>query len=238
MKKVFFLALAIISLGLVACAELQKAAQTALETSTALTSEDIGRGLKEALNIGISKGADQLSLKDGYFKSAYKILLPPEARKVTDKLRVIPGYENFENIILEKVNRGAEDAAIKAKPIFMQAIREMTFTDAINILMGDKNAATQYLQRKTTDNLYNAFLPVINQSLNKFNAITYWGDAVNTYNKIPLVQKINPKLDDYVTKEALKGLFAMVEKEERNIRANKISRTTDLLRRVFAKQDK
>jgi len=114
----------------------------------------------------------------------------------------------------------------------------MIFNDAMGILMGEKNAATAYLQRTTSQPLYNEFNPVIVSSLDKFQARKYWADAVNAYNKIPFVEKANPDLDDYVTKEALKGLFSMVEKEELNIRTNISARTSDLLRRVFAKQDK
>ncbi len=204
----------------------------------ALTSGEVGSGLKEALNVGISKGADVLSATDGYFKSPYKILLPPEARKVADKLKNVPGFKNFEETILEKINRGAEDAAKKAKPIFVSAITQMTFADAMNILMGEKNAATVYLERTTSDKLYQEFNPVIVESLDKFDARDYWSKAVTTYNKIPFVEKANPDLDDYVTKEALNGLFGMVAKEELNIRTNLAARTSDLLRRVFAKQDK
>ncbi len=215
------------------------ALQSALETLGAgeLTNAEVSSGLKQALEIGIGKGSDLLSKKDGYYKSAYKILLPPEARKVTEKLSGIPGFSNVENIILEKINRGAEDAAKKAKPIFVSAIRQMSFADAMDILLGEKNAATSYLNRTTHDPLYNEFNPVIVQSLDKFDARKYWKDAVNAYNKIPFVQKANPDLDDYVTNEALKGLFAMVEKEELNIRSNVAARTTDLLKKVFAKQD-
>ena len=186
----------------------------------------------------LSKGADVLSATDGYFKSPYKILLPPEARKVADKLKNVPGFKNFEETILEKINRGAEDAAKKAKPIFVSAITQMTFADAMNILMGEKNAATVYLERTTSDKLYQEFNPVIVESLDKFDARDYWSKAVTTYNKIPFVEKANPDLDDYVTKEALNGLFGMVAKEELNIRTNLAARTSDLLRRVFAKQDK
>ncbi len=216
------------------------ALQRTLETLGAgeLTTAEISSGLKQALEIGIGKGSDVLSQKDGYYKSAYKILLPPEARKVTDKLKSVPGFSNVENIILEKINRGAEDAAKKAKPIFVNAIKQMSFADAMDILMGEQNAATAYLNRTTYDPLYNEFNPVIVNSLDKFDARKYWKDAVNAYNKIPLVQKVNPELDDYVTKEALKGLFSMVEKEEKNIRTNIAARTTDLLKKVFAKQDK
>ena len=215
------------------------ALQRALETLGAgeLTTAEISSGLKQALEIGIGKGSDALSKKDGYFMSQYKILLPPEARKVADKLRNVPGFTNVENEILEKINRGAEDAAKRAKPIFVNAIRQMTFADAMDILMGPDNAATSYLNRTTHDPLYQEFNPVIVQSLDKFDARKYWSDVVNTYNKIPFVEKANPDLDDYVTKEALNGLFGMVENEEKNIRTNIAARTTDLLKKVFAKQD-
>ena len=234
MKKLFFVFLCF---QLTACDP--AALQSALDALNAgeLTNTEVSSGLKQALELGIGKGSDLLSKKDGYYKSAYKILLPPEARKVTEKLSAIPGFSNVENIILEKINRGAEDAAKKAKPIFVSAIKQMSFADAMNILMGEKNAATTYLNRTTNTQLYSEFSPVINQSLDKFDARKYWKDAVNTYNKIPFVQKVNADLGDYVTNEALKGLFSMVEKEELDIRSNVASRTTDLLKKVFAKQD-
>ncbi|NUQ23454.1 MAG: DUF4197 domain-containing protein [Saprospiraceae bacterium] len=233
-----FATLLIFVAGLSACttAQIQQTLDNVLG-DTPLTDAEVGGGLKEALNIGIGKGADLLSQKDGYFKSSYKILLPAEARKVTDRLKNVPGFSNVENIILEKINRGAEDAAQKAKPIFVTAIKSMSFQDAMGILMGNTDAATRYLERTTYNQLYQEFNPVIAQSLDKFEARKYWSDAVNTYNKIPLVEKANPDLGDYVTKEALKGLFSMVEKEEINIRRNAAARTTDLLRKVFAKQD-
>lgn len=234
-KKLGILAVAA-TLTLTACEQLQQVATTVL-TQQVLSNEDIGNGLKSALEIGIGKGADVLSQKGGYFNSAFKIQLPPEARQITDRLKVVPGFNKVEDIVLEKINAGAEDAATKAKPIFVSAIKQMTFTDALNILMGDKNAATAFLKRTTYDQLYQAFSPVIVQSLDKFDARKYWGDAVNTYNKIPLIKKVNPSLDDYVTREALNGLFTMVEQKELSIRSNKAERVTDLLQKVFAKQD-
>lgn len=231
-KKIGFL---FFILQFTACTELQNLAGALSES--ALTSAEAGQGLKEALEIGISKGADRLSQTDGYFKSAYKILLPEEARKVTEQLKVIPGFSQVEEILLEKINRGAEDAAKKAKPIFVSAIKEMTFDDAVNILLGEKNAATSYLNNSTRIQLYSEFNPVINNSLDKFDANEYWANLVNRYNSIPFVDKVNPDLGDYVTNQALDGLFGMVEKEELNIRTNISARTTDLLKKVFAKQD-
>lgn len=203
-----------------------------------LTEAEAASGLKEALSLGIGKGSELLALKDGYYKSEYKILLPAEARKITEKLKVIPGFNNVEEIILERINRGAEDAAMKAKPIFLNAIKEMSFMDAMNILLGNQDAATRYLETATNEQLYQQFNPVIVESLDRLNARKYWADAVAAYNKIPFVDRANPDLDDYVTREALKGMFGMVAKEELNIRTNLSARTSELLKKVFAKQDK
>jgi len=228
-------------MGLVSCdpAALQQVLDAAGQAAAngALSQEQIGNGLKQALEIGITKGAQQLSSTNGYYKSQYKIPLPPEALKVTEKLRGIPGFADIEEQILEKINRGAEDAAKKAAPIFKDAITAMTFTDALDILMGADNAATSYLNRNTNTKLYSEFNPVIVASLDKFKAREVWSKAINTYNKIPFVEKVNSDLDDFVTKKALTGLFDMVAKKELDIRKNVNARSTDLLRQVFAKQD-
>ncbi len=236
--KLVKLALVCVAFSLSSCSpqQFQEVLGSVLENG-ALTDGEVSSGLKQALEIGIGKGSDQLSALDGYFKSPYKILLPPEARKVTDRLQKVPGFSQVENILLEKINRGAEDAAKKAKPIFVDAIKQMTFEDAMTILLGADNAATSYLNNKTNAQLYNAFNPVIVNSLDKFQARKYWKDAVTAYNKIPFIQKADPSLDNYVTTQALKGLFSMVEKEEVNIRKNVSARTSDLLKKVFAKQD-
>ena len=205
--------------------------------TSALSTEEVALGLKEALSNGISVGSDLLSQQDGYYKSIYKIALPEEAQKVTDKLSKIPGFSNVEDVLIQKLNRAAELAATEAKPIFVSAIRQMTIQDAWNILKGEDDAATSYLQSNTQSLLYSKFQPVILNSLNEVNAVDYWADAVNTYNKIPFVDKANPRLDDYVTLEALDGLFGMVAQEEKAIRENPAKRVTDLLKRVFSAQD-
>lgn len=234
--KAYIIALVLLfSISLPSCDTLQQAANDYLNEPTLA---EISQGLKQALEFGISEGSKVLSQRDGYYKSVYKILLPEEARVVTERLKVIPGFSNLEEVILEKLNRAAEDAAKSAAPIFIDAIQAMTFDDAMNILMGPDDAATQYLHQKTFTPLYNEFQPVIVTSLNKFNAIEYWADAVNAYNKIPFVEKVNPNLDQYVTEKALEGLFAMVAKKELGIRNDISQRTTDLLKKVFAKQDR
>ena len=204
---------------------------------TPLTPAEIARGLKEALNLGSDEAVSFLSKEDGYYRSVYKILLPEEARQVTDRLQVIPGFNKVEEVMLEKINRAAEDAAKSAGPIFLNAITSMTIDDAMGILMGSSDAATQYLHSKTYQALYGEFQPILLNSLNKFNAVDYWEDAVNTYNKIPLLGDVNPRLDDYVAHEALKGLFSLIEQKEQGIRTDVSQRITPLLQRVFKKQD-
>lgn len=207
--------------------------------SGGLTSDDIGNGLKEALRIGAQQGATELSEDGGYFNDlAYRILLPDEVRKVTDKLQGIPGFSNLEEVIIKKINQGAEDAASKAGPIFVGAIRQMTIQDAMSILKGDNNAATSYLQRTTYNALFNEFNPVINTSLDKYDANKVWQDAATAYNNFPLTrQEVNTNLGEYVTERALEGLFKKVALKELDIRENIGARSTELLRKVFALQD-
>lgn len=202
-----------------------------------LSNAEIANGLKEALMLGTNDGVLTLSANNGYFDSPYKILLPEEASKVIDKLKFIPGFSNLEQEAIKKINQAAEDAAKKAGPIFSAAIREMTFSDLMNVLLGEKNAATQYLHSKTYDQLYNQFQPVIIESLNKFGALDLWTKAITKYNSLPFVEKLNPDLGDHVTHKALFGLFSLVEQKELAIRSDIRQRTSDLLRRVFAKQD-
>ncbi len=231
------LIIALLSLTFVSCdpATMQKVLDSVSEAP--LTDLDISKGLKEALQFGVDNSVNFLSAEDGYYKSVYKILLPDEANKVIDKLSFIPGFKNLEAELVKKVNRAAEDAAKKAGPIFLDAIRGITFNDAMNILMGDKNAATQYLNSRTYNSLYAEFKPVLVNSLNKFGALDLWTDATKKYNSIPLVSDVNTDLADHINTKALVGLFDLVEKKEEGIRANVSERTTSILKRVFAKQD-
>jgi hypothetical protein len=200
---------------------------------TPLTTAEVVQGLKEALIKGISTGSDLASQIDGYFKNPeIKIPFPPEVKKVEDKLRQV-GLGNEVDKFVMTLNRGAEDAAKEAKPIFIEAIRSMTIQDAWSILKGEPDAATQYLKRTTSGLLKEKFKPVIQNSLSKVNATRYYSDIVTRYNQIPFVQKVNPDLDDYATDKAIEGLFIMIAKEEKNIRQNPVARTTEILKRVF-----
>lgn len=206
--------------------------------SKTLTNQDISNGLKEALDLGVKQGVNTLSATNGYYESVYKILLPAEASRVVEKLKIIPVFSGFEQQVIIKINLAAEDAVKSAPPIFAKAIREMTFTDVTNVLMGEKNAATTYLHQKTYTGLYTEFNPVIVNALNKFGALDLWRDAITKYNSLPFVEKINPDLDDHVTRKALEGLFSLIEKKESGIRQDSLQRSSELLKKVFARQDK
>ena len=203
----------------------------------ALSEGDIARGLKEALNNGITKQVTKLTATDGFFKNeAVKILLPAELQKVDKTLRSI-GMGSLADEGLKVLNRAAENAVKEATPIFVGAVKNMTFNDARTILMGSDNSATTYLQNATSSALYGKFSPVVQTSLSKVGADKVWTNIITKYNAIPLVTKVNPDLKDYVTQEAMKGVFKMVAVEEKDIRNNLAARTSDLLRKVFALQD-
>ena len=215
--------------------KLKKAAQ-GLAGGGQLSSEEIANGLKEALTNGISKGSDLVSQVDGYLKNPeIKIPFPPEAQKAETKLRQMGMGAEVDKFIVS-LNRAAEDAAKESKPIFVAAIKSMTIQDAAGILKGEQDAATRYLERTTSAPLKGKFMPVVKTSLEKVNATKYYADLINTYNKIPLVQKLNPNLDEYATDKAIQGLFVMIAKEEKNIRNNPGARTSELLKKVFGSQ--
>jgi hypothetical protein len=198
-----------------------------------LTTGEVAEGLKEALIKGTSMGSDQASRLDGYFKNPQiRIPLPPEIQKIESKLRQVGLGDEVDKFILT-LNRGAEDAAKEAKPIFINAIKQMTVQDAWGILKGEDDAATAYLKRTTSASLREKFKPVIANSLNKVSATKYYSEIVTNYNKIPFVEKINPDLDDYATTRAMDGLFLLIAGEEKKIREDPLARTTELLRRVF-----
>ncbi|MBD3725310.1 MAG: DUF4197 domain-containing protein, partial [Flavobacteriaceae bacterium] len=205
--------------------------------TTGLTQAEIGNGLKEALNNGISKQVSKLTATDGFFKNeAVKILLPEELQKVDKTLRDL-GMSKLADEGLKVINRAAEDAVKEATPIFVDAVKQMTFNDAKNILLGNDSAATSYLQNTTSKALYAKFNPVIKNSFAKVGADKIWNQIITKYNSVPFVTKVNPDLTDYTTNKAMDGVFKMIAVEEKDIRNNFASRTSDLLKKVFALQD-
>ncbi len=230
-KLVVFLFAIVVS----SCGELQ---QIANQLPGAIGNDEIAEGLRQALNSGIDKQVNKLTKKDGFFRNEMvRILLPDELKKVDKTLRDI-GLSALADEGLKLLNRAAEDAVKEATPIFVDAVKGITFGDAKDILLGDDKAATSYLQGRTKNSLYKKFSPVIKNSLDEVNATKVWKDIITKYNSIPLTRDVNPDLTDYVTDEALKGVYTMIAVEEGKIRNNINSRTTDLLRKVFALQDK
>jgi hypothetical protein len=236
MKKIILLVLATTFFS--GCAELQQVVNQLPQGTIGLSQLDMANGLKEALDNGINKQVSKLTVTDGYFKNeAVKILLPQELQIVDTKLRQI-GLSSLADEGLKVLNRAAEDAVKEATPIFVNAVKNMSFIDAKNILMGNNMAATTYLQSSTSSALYSKFNPVIKNSFAKVGADKVWSNIITKYNSLPFITKVNPDLTDYTTNKALEGVFKMIAVEEQNIRTNYSSRSSDLLKRVFALQDK
>jgi hypothetical protein len=202
-------------------------------SSKGLTEKDAAEGIKEALIKGTEQGVKTVSNVDGYFGNPeIKIPFPPDAKEIETKLRAVGLGKKVDEVVLS-INRAAEDAAKEAKPIFIAAIKNMTITDAVNIVKGENNAATKYLQRTTSPELNKKFQPPIKASLDKVEATKHWAEVIELYNKIPFVKKMNPNLTEYVTGKAIEGLFVMVAKEELKIRKDPVARTSEILKKVF-----
>ncbi len=225
-------------IALTSCAELQQVVDSLpTETTTAMDPNMIASGLRQALDLGIDKQVTKLTQKDGFYgNQLVKIGLPSELQKVDQTLRDI-GLGSLADEGIKVLNRAAEDAVKEATPIFVNAVKEITFSDAKNILLGSDDAATNYLKQRTNNELYSKFTPVINNSFSKVGADQIWSNIINKYNTVPFVTKVNPDLTDYVTTEALSGVYKMISVEEKDIRNNISSRTTSLLQKVFALQD-
>ena len=235
MKKLL-LFLLVISFS--SCAELQQIADNLpQEGGYGISNQEIAGGLKQALQKGIDTRVTELTEEGGFFQNELvRITLPPELQKVDRTLRDV-GLDALADEGLKVLNRAAEEAVKEATPIFVNAVQEITFEDARNILLGDDRAATAYLSGKTSEELYSRFNPVVQNSLDRVGATEVWSNIINRYNSLPLSSNVNPDLADYVTQEALEGVFTMIALEEKEIRTELSARTTALMRKVFALQD-
>jgi hypothetical protein len=239
MKKALLL---LLILPAISNAQFKDILKKATEKVNAVTqnnnSLDIAAGLREALDKGVSEQVSKLTATDGFYRNeAVKILMPEELAKLDKTLRKM-GMSKLADEGILALNRAAEDAVKEATPIFVSAIKNITITDAKGILLGKENAATAYLQSATTTPLYAKFNPVVQQSIGKVGADVIWANIIKQYNTIPFVSKVNPDLTDYVTNKALDGVFKMITVEEKKIRTDIDARTSDVLKKVFALQDK
>ncbi len=198
-----------------------------------LTEEEAAKGIREALSKGVTKGSEALAMLDGYYANPQvKIPFPQDAQKVENTLRKAGLGSKVDDAVLS-INRAAEQAAIEAKPIFLEAITALTVQDALGIVKGNDNAATEYLKRSTTSQLTQKFSPIIAAALEKVQATKYWETVMKSYNSIPFVDKVNTDLTAYATQKAIDGLFVMIAKEEQDIRTNPLARSSELLKKVF-----
>lgn len=235
MKK---LSIVLFALLCFSCSELKDFTDNLPDKSGKLGQDQIAQGLKEALNKGIDKQVSKLTETDGFYRNELvKILLPEELQKVERGLRSV-GLGSLADEGIKALNRAAEDAVSRSTPIFVNAIKEMSFADAKSILLGDERAATTYLEGKTNTKLYDEFNPVIKKSFGRVGADEIWSNLISRYNSLPMVEKVNPDLTDYVTESALEGVYTMIGEEEKIIRNNVSERTSSLMKRVFALQDK
>lgn len=250
MYKLKTLAFFLVLFSFHSCAELTQVAQTMASQNMPLTNSEIVNGLKEALMVGADSSITRLSAVDGYLKDlTIKILLPPEAKTITENISKLPGGTKLVNDVVIRINRAAEDAAKGAKPIFVNAIREMTFADALQILKGADNAATLYFEQKTSLQLMEIYRPKIRESLNKnllagLSTQQSWNELTRSWNqvagsavgKITGMKVVEVKLEDYLLQQALKGMFLKISEKEKDIRTNANARVTSLLKRVFGNQ--
>jgi len=247
MRKIKPIALILFLFILNSCAELTQIAQSVATQNLPLTNAEIVGGLKDALLVGTDSSVNRLSAIDGYLKDqAVKILLPPEAKTITDHLSKLPGGTKLVDDVIVRINRAAEDAAKGAKPIFVNSVKEITFTDALQILKGPDNAATQYFKEKTSAQLGELYRPKIRESLNKgliagISTQQSWNELTTRWNKlagssigqIGGLKTVDVKLEDYILQQALNGMFLKIEEREKDIRTNANARVTALLKRVF-----
>jgi hypothetical protein len=223
---------------LTSCATLTQIADAAGQQLMNPTNTEINSGIKEALEKGTGISAERLAVQNGYLGNLdVKILFPQEAKNVESTLRSL-GLGSMCDQVITSLNRAAEDAAMEAKPIFVDAIKQMSFQDVQKILLGEQNAATQYFQGTTTTSLSAKFSPIIDASLKKVDATKYWSDVMTRYNKVPFVKKVDTDLTAYVTQKAIDGLFIEIAKEELKIRENITARTSPLLQKVFGYAEK
>lgn len=239
MKKLLIITVAV--LGLCACSgkDLRQVYEYVDETvvEVPLTQREVSTALKDALARGISRGAAQAASRDGYYGNArLRIPFPPEIKKVEQAFRDVGLGAEVDRFVLQ-LNRGAEQAAAKAKPIFINAITSMSIEDAFDILNGAPDAATRYLERTTGEQLRAEFRPVISAALEETSATRYYDELIRAYNKLPFTRRVDPDLDGYATEQAIEGLFVLIADEEARIRADPAARTTRLLRRVFGSLD-
>lgn len=236
MKKITIAAISLFTL--VSCAEMTTVLEqvnAATGTTPGLSNDEVIRGLREALTIGTNNSSALTSKLDGFYKNPEIFIpFPAEAIKVKNTVEDLGMKKQVDNFVMT-LNRAAETASKEAAPIFVDAIKQMSIADGFAILRGNDNAATNFLREKTSAQLKIKFNPIVKSAIQKVEVTKYWNPVINTYNKVPFMEPMNPDLEDYVTTKAMDGLFLMIAKEEAKIRKDPMAQVTDLLKRVFGR---
>ncbi|MBI3502714.1 MAG: DUF4197 domain-containing protein [Bacteroidetes bacterium] len=201
--------------------------------SKPLSNDEVIQGLREALNVGTNNSTASASKADGFYKNPLIFIpFPSEAQKIKNTVEDLGMHKQVQDFEMS-INRAAEEASKEAAPVFLDAIKGMSIADGFSILHGADNAATQYLNDKTSGELTAKFTPIIKNAIQKVEVTKYWNPIITTYNKVPGVEKQNPNLEQYITSKALEGLFKLIAGEEKKIRTDPVARISDILKRVF-----
>lgn len=223
----------LITVFLIECHPFNLSAQINLNLNSVPTTNEAASGLKEALNIGVKKAVEALGKENGFSADkAVKIAFPEDIKKVDKTMRSV-GLGKLSDDFVKQLNTGAEKAVVLATPILIDAIKSMTFDDAMKILMGGEGSATKYFETKTNKSLYTAFKPKVKEVLDQYGVSASYSALMTKYNAMPFVSKANTDLTDYVTKQTLKGLFLKLAQEENKIRSDANLRPSPLLQKVF-----
>ena len=224
-------------ISLSACDVFKSIEEVASVEQTALSQEEIRRGLREALHVSTDTSVNRAGAVNGFLgNSAIKIVVPSEVQRVIDKTRNIPVVNNAVALAMgnfeENMNRAAEDAAGEAKEVFKEVIQNITFQDVLQILNGEDNAATVFLENNARQSLYDRFYPIVDNSMSKKNVDQTWSQVTGLYNQ-HVGGEIETDLNKYITDKALDGLFYLIAEEEAKIRKDPMHRVTEILQKVF-----
>lgn len=195
-------------------------------------SAKMANGIKQALEFGSERASATLSAENGYQDSGYPLSLPPALQNVTSTLRKV-GMGSYVTQVENAMNRGAEQAAAEAVPVFQQAIRNMTITDALTIISGDDTAATTYFRGQTEASLRQRFAPVIQENLEKTGFYSQYKSMLDVYNALPLTSKPSLDVEDHLMTQSLDALFGRMAAEEKLIREAPMARGSALIGSVF-----
>jgi len=198
-----------------------------------IINNEISFGLNEALVISVKNSCNKASKAGGFLENdKIRIYFPKEIIRVKTSCNKI-GLSHLVVKFEGKLNKTAEQISLYASKIILESVNDLKFTDAIAILNGPENALTNYLRDDSYNNLYDAFYPQTLRAISNTGIQKLFDNIIKKYNKIPLVQKVDFDLSNYITVKTIDGIFFLISEEEKKIRNNPKARTTELLQKIF-----